>query len=184
MILADKTIRNLVDHCGLIYPFDEDQLQSCSYDVRLDGRIKRFVKQGNTMNRIIVGSSKELTGISMHDVDIAKNYVLDPGEFILGSTIEAVLIPDYLACRFEGKSSLGRIGLTTHVTAGFIDPGFRGTITLEIKNENQFPILLEPGMRIGQLCFIRLNTSVDRMYGSAELGSHYQNQVGVTEARS
>ena len=110
-------------------------------------------------------------------------YALRPGEFILGSTVEAVSIPDYLACRFEGKSSLGRIGLTTHVTAGFVDPGFQGTITLEIKNENQFPILLKPGMLIGQLCFIRLNTKVDRMYGSAGLGSHYQNQSGPTASR-
>ena len=184
MILADKTIRSLAKRCGLIYPFDDNQLQPCSYDIRLDRRIKRFVKQGNTMNCMIIGSSKELTGISMHDVDIANDYVLDSGEFILGSTVESVSIPDYLACRFEGKSSLGRIGLTTHVTAGFIDPGFQGTITLEIKNENQFPILLKPGMLIGQLCFIRLNTNVDRMYGSVGLGSHYQNQIDVTEARS
>ncbi len=191
MILSDRTIRGLAANCGLIEPFDEDQLQPCSYDVRLDGRIKLFgitkIKKhpkGHIIGRVIDASSKELSGISMVDVDISnKSYVLNPGEFILGSTVESVSIPDYLACRFEGKSSLGRIGLTTHVTAGFIDPGFQGTITLEIKNENQFPILLKPGMLIGQLCFIRLNTKVDRTYGSVELGSHYQNQIGVTEAR-
>ena len=172
MILSDRTIRGLATNCGLIDPFDEDQLQPCSYDVRLDSRIKRVVQT-------------ELRGVSMDTLNIANmEYALRPGEFILGSTVESVSIPDYLACRFEGKSSLGRIGLTTHVTAGFIDPGFQGTITLEIKNENQFPILLKPGMLIGQLCFIRLNTKVDRMYGSVELGSHYQNQIGVTEARS
>lgn len=190
MILSDRTIRTLADHNGLIYPFDEDQLQPCSYDVRLDSRIKRFkitkVKDRSKMKmRAIDGSSMEFSGVSMVDVDFNdKPYVLYPGEFILGSTVETVSIPDYLACRFEGKSSLGRIGLTTHVTAGFIDPGFHGTITLEIKNENQVPIWLKAGMLIGQLCFIRLNTTVDRMYGSAELGSHYQDQIGATEARS
>lgn len=185
MILSDRTIKCLAADCGLIKPFSEDQLQPCSYDVCLDSRIKRFVNTDDSAIHIIDGLSKDLHGISM-DTLIIENmcYVLRPGEFILGSTIEFVSIPDYLACRFEGKSSLGRIGLTTHVAAGFIDPGFQGTITLEIKNENQFPILLKPGMRIGQLCFIRLNTKVDRMYGSAELGSHYQNQIGVTEARS
>lgn len=185
MILSDRTIRSLATNCGLIDPFDEDQLQPCSYDVRLDSRIKRFAKTNDLAIHIINGSSKELHGVSMDTINVANMaYALRPGEFILGSTVEAVSIPDYLACRFEGKSSLGRIGLMTHVTAGFIDPGFQGTITLEIKNENQFPILLKPGMLIGQLCFIRLNTKVDRMYGSVELGSHYQNQIGVTEARS
>lgn len=185
MILSDRTIKRLVADCGLIEPFSEDQLQPCSYDVRLDSRIKRFVKTDDLAIHIIDGLSKELHGVSMDTFNVANiAYVIRPGEFILGSTVESVSIPDYLACRFEGKSSLGRIGLATHVTAGFIDPGFQGTITLEIKNENQFPILLKPGMLIGQLCFIRLNTKVDQMYGSAELGSHYQNQIGVTEARS
>lgn len=186
MILSDRIVRGLATNCGLIEPFDEDQLQPCSYDVRLDSRIKRFAKDQNHSGiHRIKGYSKELIGISMQEIDLTNRvYVLRPGEFILGSTVESVSIPDYLACRFEGKSSLGRIGLTTHVTAGFIDPGFQGTITLEIKNENQFPILLKPGMLIGQLCFIRLNTKVDRMYGSVGLGSHYQNQIGVTEARS
>lgn len=185
MILSDRTIRGLATNCGLIEPFDDDQLQPCSYDVRLDSRIKRFVKTNDSAIHNIDGLSKELRGVSMDTLNVANmEYALRPGEFILGSTVEAVSIPDYLACRFEGKSSLGRIGLTTHVTAGFIDPGFQGTITLEIKNENQFPILLKPGMLIGQLCFIRLNTKVNRMYGSVELGSHYQNQIGVTEARS
>lgn len=184
MILSDRTIRGLAENCGLIEPFDEDQLQPCSYDVRLDSRIKRFVKTNDSVIHIIDGSSKELHGVSMDTLNLTNMaYALRPGEFILGSTVEAVSIPDYLACRFEGKSSLGRIGLTTHVTAGFIDPGFQGTITLEIKNENQFPILLKPGMLIGQLCFIRLNTKVDRMYGSAGLGSHYQNQSGPTASR-
>lgn len=186
MILSDRTIRGLATNCGLIKPFDEKQLQPCSYDVRLDDRIKRFVEDRDYSGmHAIKGHTKELMGVSMQEIDLTNRvYVLRPGEFILGSTIEAVSIPDYLACRFEGKSSLGRIGLTTHVTAGFIDPGFQGTITLEIKNENQFPILLKSGMLIGQLCFIRLNTEVDRVYGSVELGSHYQNQIGVTEARS
>ena len=186
MILSDRTIRSLAKNCGLIDPFSEDQLQPWSYDVRLDGRIKRFVEDRYSSRiHVINGYTKELMGISMDTLNIANMaYVLRPGEFILGSTVESVSIPDYLACRFEGKSSLGRIGLTTHVTAGFIDPGFQGTITLEIKNENQFPILLKPGMLIGQLCFIRLDAKVNRMYGSAELGSHYQNQIGVTEARS
>ncbi len=184
MILSDRTIRGLSEYHGLIYPFNDNQLQPCSYDVRLDHMIKRFVKIEGSRVHTIMGDSKTLHGIEMVEFDIRNGYALEPGEFILGSTIEAVSIPDHLACRFEGKSSLGRIGLTTHVTAGFVDPGFRGTITLEIKNENQFPIILKPGMFIGQLCFFRLNIHVDRPYGSDELGSHYQNQAGVTEARS
>lgn len=185
MILSDRTIRCLAKNCGLIDPFDENQLQPCSYDVRLDDRIKRFIEdRSHSGVHVINGSTKELSGISMDTFNVDNMaYALRPGEFILGSTVETVSIPDYLACRFEGKSSLGRIGLATHVTAGFIDPGFQGTITLEIKNENQFPILIKPGMLIGQLCFICLNTKVDRMYGSVGLGSHYQNQSGPTASR-
>ena len=182
MILSDKTIRSLSLSRGLIYPFNSDSLQPCSYDVTLSSDICKFVDKGEVQE--IDGLTKDLYGIGYEKSSIdADGYLLMPGEFILGSTNEQVDIPDYIAARFEGKSSLGRIGLSTHVTAGFIDPGFRGNVTLEISNSNRFAIRLRVNQPIGQLCFFRLNTPAEEPYGSADLGSHYQDQVSVTEAR-
>lgn len=111
------------------------------------------------------------------------SFVLSPGEFVLGSTIETVTLGRRHAARFEGKSSLGRLGLITHVTAGFIDPGFHGRITVELANVGPAPIELIPGQPIGQICFIRLSRACARPYGTASLGSHYQGQVGPTSAK-
>ena len=110
--------------------------------------------------------------------------VLHPGEFVLGSTWETVSLPDDLAARVEGKSSLGRLGLLTHATAGFVDPGFSGHVTLELSNVATLPIMLYPGMKIGQLCFFRLSSPAESPYGSAAYGSHYQGQRGPTASRS
>ena len=110
--------------------------------------------------------------------------MLHPGEFVLGSTLEVVTIPDDLAARLEGKSSLGRLGLLTHSTAGFVDPGFSGHITLELSNVANLPITLWPGMKIGQLCMFRLSTPAEHPYGSAVYGSRYQDQRGPTPSRS
>ena len=110
--------------------------------------------------------------------------MLHPGEFVLGSTLEVVSVPDDLAARLEGKSSLGRLGLLTHSTAGFVDPGFSGHITLELSNVANLPITLWPGMKIGQLCLFRLTTPAEHPYGSAVYGSRYQDQRGPTPSRS
>ena len=111
-------------------------------------------------------------------------FILHPGEFVLGSTYEQVTLPDDIAARLEGKSSLGRLGLLTHSTAGFVDPGFTGHITLELSNVATLPIKLWPGMKIGQLCFFRLSSPAMRPYGSGEYASRYQGQRGPTASRS
>ena len=111
-------------------------------------------------------------------------FVLHPGEFVLGATYEHITLPDEVAARLEGKSSLGRLGLLTHSTAGFIDPGFSGHVTLELSNVATLPIKLWPGMKIGQLCFFRLSSAAEHPYGSAATGSHYQGQRGPTASRS
>lgn len=177
-MLNDAEIKNLCLKKHLIDKFDKSRLQPCSYDVSLSNVIVRYSGDGeiNGMDRSLVN----LDHIQFLIGDTG--YVLNPGEFILGSTVERVHIPKNIAARFEGKSSLGRIGLATHITAGFIDPGFTGDITLEIKNLNNHPIRIFPGMLIGQLCFFRLNSDVDCPYGSEGLRSHYQNQIGPTPA--
>jgi dCTP deaminase len=110
-------------------------------------------------------------------------FVLHPGEFVLGRTIEIVEIPDDIVCRIEGKSSIGRLGLIVHATAGFVDPGFKGSLTLEITNFNSVPIVLRPGLPIAQLSFMALDRAAQRPYGHPELGSHYHGQVEATESR-
>src|SRR5215216_6269908 len=124
----------------------------------------------------------ELT--SLVQPDPGEPFVLHPGEFVLGSTLELCTLPDDLAGRLEGKSSLGRLGLLTHSTAGFIDPGFTGHITLELSNVATLPIILHPGMKIGQLCLFRLSSPSEQPYGSAVYGSRYQGQRGPTPSRS
>lgn len=178
-LLSDNAIQKLVQTSGLIFPFEMRSLQPCSYDVHLDSRLIRF-----SGGSVIDAESKIYPKDSVHEMKIpAEGYILDPGEFVLGSTIEGVSIPKNLAARYEGKSSIGRLGLASHVTAGFIDPGFRGDITLEIKNENTLPIRIKAGMAIGQLCFFTLNQEVNNSYGDPILGSHYFNQSGPTLSR-
>ena len=163
MLLTDSEIRKKAKDNGLIYPYDEKQLQPCSYDVTLSSSIIRYVGSGiiDAASRTL-DNSLEYFKFNMND----EGYILEPGEFILGSTNESLSLPD-------------RLGLASHITAGFIDPGFRGTITLEIKNENNHQIRIRPGMKIGQFCFFE-TSPVERPYGSEELGSHYQGQIGTT----
>ncbi|WP_235487797.1 dCTP deaminase, partial [Frankia sp. AvcI1] len=125
---------------------------------------------------------EDLTELIAPDGD--EPFVLHPGEFVLGSTLEIVTLPDDLAGRLEGKSSLGRLGLLTHSTAGFIDPGFSGHVTLELSNVATLPIKLWPGMKIGQLCLFRLTSPAEHSYGSAVYGSRYQGQRGPTPSRA
>lgn len=180
MLLSDRSIMEAIKEENLIFPYNRDNLQPCSYDVTLDNVFKTISRDHGTS--YIDAETKETIDCSYFTMN-NKNYTLMPGEFVLGSTIETVKIPNGIAARFEGKSSLGRIGLSTHITAGFIDPGFRGNITLEIHNANAVPIMMHAGMKIGQLCFMTLDNEVERPYGSSELGSHYQGQNTVTEAR-
>lgn len=177
MILSDETIRKSF----YIYPFKDEYLQPCSYDLHLDISIMRvdFSDYTEISAKTFKSYPNEIFKKSLISDD---GYLLGPGEFILGTTVEKIFIPDNIAGRFEGKSSLGRIGLATHVTAGFIDPGFRGNITLEIKNENSVAIRLYPKQSIGQICFYEVDRKVNRPYGSGGLGSHYQDQHSVTRA--
>lgn len=162
-------------------PYEPSMLQPSSIDVRLDKYFRLF---DNHKYPFIdpAADQPELTRLVEADSDEA--FVLHPGEFVLGSTFERVTLPDDVAARLEGKSSLGRLGLLTHSTAGFIDPGFSGHVTLELSNVATLPIKLWPGMKIGQLCFFRLSSASEHPYGSDLYGSRYQGQRGPTASRS
>jgi dCTP deaminase len=180
MILSDRTIREeLAVGRITIEPFDEGCIQPSSVDLRLDRLFRVFLN--HTMPVIDVKQDLEdLTRL----VEIAPDdaFILHPGEFVLGSTQERIGLPDDLVARIEGKSSLGRLGLLIHSTAGFVDAGFVGHMTLELSNVANLPITLYPGMKIGQISFLRMTTPADKPYGAAA-GSKYQNQRGPTPSR-
>ena len=182
MILSDRTIREeLAVGRITIEPFDEGCIQPSSVDLRLDRLFRVFLN--HTMPVIDVKQDLEdLTRL----VEIAPDdaFILHPGEFVLGSTQERIGLPDDLVARIEGKSSLGRLGLLIHSTAGFVDAGFVGHMTLELSNVANLPITLWPGMKIGQLCLLRLTSPAEHPYGSAQAGSKYQGQRGPTPSRS
>ncbi|GAA3802301.1 MULTISPECIES: dCTP deaminase [Amycolatopsis] len=182
MLLSDRDLRKELEAGRLgIDPFDPAMLQPSSIDVRLD----RFFRVFNNSQYTHIDpklQQDELTSLVEKDGEDA--FVLHPGEFVLASTFELVTLPDDLAGRLEGKSSLGRLGLLTHSTAGFIDPGFTGHITLELSNVANLPITLWPGMKIGQLCLFRLTSPAENPYGSAAVGSRYQGQRGPTPSRA
>ncbi len=182
MLLSDRDLRTEIDAGRLtLDPFDETLVQPSSIDVRLDRLFRVF---NNSKYTHIDPSTQQDELTSLVETDADEPFVLHPGEFVLGSTFEAVTLPDDLAGRLEGKSSLGRLGLLTHSTAGFIDPGFSGHITLELSNVANLPIVLWPGMKIGQLCLFRLTSPAEHPYGSALYGSRYQGQRGPTPSRS
>src|SRR3954462_12290130 len=182
MLLSDRDIRAALASGRLgLAPYDDAMVQPSSIDVRLD----RFFRVFNNARYTHIDPQQqqdELTTLVEPTGD--DPFVLHPGEFVLGSTFEAVTLPDDLAGRLEGKSSLGRLGLLTHSTAGFIDPGFSGHITLELSNVANLPITLWPGMKIGQLCLLRLSSPAEHPYGSTVYGSRYQGQRGPTPSRS
>ncbi|MBV9314172.1 MAG: dCTP deaminase [Pseudonocardia sp.] len=182
MLLSDGDLRKELATGRLtLDPWDPAMLQPSSIDVRLDRYFRVF--QNSRYTHIDPRERQdELTSLVEPDGD--DPFVLHPGEFVLGSTFESVGLPDDLAGRLEGKSSLGRLGLLTHSTAGFIDPGFRGHITLELSNVANLPITLWPGMKIGQLCLFRLSSPAENPYGSAAAGSRYQGQHGPTPSRA
>jgi dCTP deaminase len=181
VILSDHTIREeLAAGRIAIDPFDESMVQPSSVDVRLDRYFRVFLN--HTMPVIDVKKDlEELTRLV--DIDDERAFILHPGEFVLGSTLERVAVPDDMVARIEGKSSLGRLGLLIHSTAGFIDAGFDGHITLELSNVANLPITLYPGMKIGQISFLRMTTPADVPYGSDALKSKYQGQRGPTPSR-
>lgn len=182
MLLSDGDLRKELASGRLtLEPWEPSMLQPSSIDVRLDRYFRVF--QNSRYTHIDPRERQDdLTSL----VEPAEDdpFVLHPGEFVLGSTFEQVGLPDDLAGRLEGKSSLGRLGLLTHSTAGFIDPGFTGHITLELSNVANLPITLWPGMKIGQLCLFRLSSPSDNPYGSAAAGSRYQGQRGPTPSRA
>jgi dCTP deaminase len=182
MLLSDRDIRAEVDAGRVVLdPYDAAMVQPSSVDVRLDRFFRVFE---NHRYPHIDPSSEQPDLTRLVETTGEEPFVLHPGEFVLASTFEVVTLPDDVAARLEGKSSLGRLGLLTHSTAGFIDPGFSGHVTLELSNVATLPIMLWPGMKIGQLCFFRLSSPSEHPYGSARYGSRYQGQRGPTPSRS
>jgi dCTP deaminase len=182
VLLSDRDIRaQIADGRLAIEPFDPVLVQPSSIDVRLDGLFRVF---NNTRYTHIDPAQQQDELTTLVEREKGEPFVLHPGEFVLGSTLEVCTLPDDLAGRLEGKSSLGRLGLLTHSTAGFIDPGFTGHITLELSNVANLPITLWPGMKIGQLCLIKLSSPAEFPYGSASVGSKYQGQRGPTPSKA
>ena len=180
MVLSDRDIRAAIDAGRIgIDPFDPRCLQPASVDVRLDRQFRVF----RSSRHAYIDLAKGVDDITELVTVGAEPFILHPGEFVLGSTLERVRLADDIVSRVEGKSSLGRLGLLIHSTAGFIDPAWDGHITLELSNVNTIPITLYPRMRIGQLSFFQLSSPEERPYGSPELGSSYQGQSGPTPSR-
>ena len=182
MLLSDRDIRAEINGGRVrLQPNDESMVQPSSIDVRLD---KFFLLFDNHKYPFIDPAEDQPDLTRLIEVERDEPFILHPGEFVLGSSFEVVTLPDDLAARLEGKSSLGRLGLLTHSTAGFVDPGFSGHVTLELSNVATLPIKLWPGMKVGQLCFFRLSSPAENPYGSAKYGSRYQGQRGPTASRS
>ena len=182
MLLSDRDIKAVIGSGRVrLEPYDEAMVQPSSIDVRLDKYFRLF---DNHKYPFIDPAEDQPELTRLIEVERGEPFILHPGEFVLGSTFEVVTLPDDLAARLEGKSSLGRLGLLTHSTAGFVDPGFSGHVTLELSNVATLPIKLWPGMKVGQLCFFGLSSPTENPYGSAKHGSRYQGQRGPTASRS
>ncbi|NHN56720.1 dCTP deaminase [Calidifontibacter sp. DB0510] len=182
MLLSDRDILAQIDAGRVrLDPWEPSMIQPSSIDIRLD----RFFRLFDNHKYPYIDPAEDQEELTrLVEVAADEPFVLHPGEFVLGSTYEQVTLPDDVAARVEGKSSLGRLGLLTHATAGFVDPGFSGHVTLELSNVATLPIKLWPGMKIGQLCFFQLSSPSENPYGSAKYGSHYQGQRGPTASRS
>jgi len=182
VLLSDRDIRAEIA-AGRVgcEPFTESMIQPSSVDVRLD----KFFRVFENHKYSVIDPSMEQPDLTREVIAAGDEpFILHPGEFVLASTYEVITLPDDIAGRLEGKSSLGRLGLLTHSTAGFIDPGFSGHITLELSNVANLPVKLFPGMKIGQLCLIKLSSPAEHPYGSEKYGSRYQGQRGPTASRS
>jgi dCTP deaminase len=180
-VLSDRTIEEELTGGRLkIEPFDKQCLQPASVDLRLDRSFRTF----RVTSRAFVDVHEQADDLTdLVTVEDQEPFILQPHNFCLGSTIETVTLPHDIVARVDGKSSLGRLGLLVHATAGYVDPGWTGCLTLELSNQSQMPIALYYGMRIAQISFLRLTTPVDRPYGSSGLGSKYQGQTGPTPSR-
>lgn len=182
MLLSDRDIRLEIDAGRIaLDPWEPAMVQPSSVDVRLDRSFRLF---DNHKYPFIDPAEDQPELTRLISVDPGEPFILHPGEFALGSTFERISLPDDIAARLEGKSSLGRLGLLTHSTAGFIDPGFTGHVTLELSNVATLPIKLWPGMKIGQVCYFRLTSPAENPYGSGSYGNRYQGQRGPTASRS
>jgi dCTP deaminase len=182
MVLSDRTIREEINRGRIIIePLSPDCIQPASVDLRLDRKLLTFKSQRYPAYIDVRRNLDRLNEI----VEVEENdaFFLNPGEFVLASTLESITLPDDIVGRLEGKSSLGRIGLLIHSTAGYVDPGWQGHLTLELSNVAKLPITLYYKMKIGQISFLRLTSPVDRLYGAAELGSKYQGQTEPTASK-
>ena len=181
VILSDRSLREAIGSGRIVIdPFDPQTVQPSSIDVRVDGLFRVF--RNHTAG--VIDVKQDMTALTeLVEIPTDGVVMLHPGEFVLGSTLERVGVPDDLVARIEGKSSLGRLGLLIHSTAGFIDAGFDGHVTLELANVASLPITLYPGMKIGQLSFMEMSTPADDPYGSGATGSKYQGQRGPTPSR-
>ncbi|MET1008497.1 MAG: dCTP deaminase [Gaiellaceae bacterium] len=181
MVLSDRTIRRLLGEGRIgIDPYAEELLQPSSVDVRVD-KLFRVFRNSRYPFIDVKQEMEELT--ELVEIDPEEAFILHPGEFVLGSTLERITLPDDLVARLEGKSSLGRLGLLIHSTAGFIDPGWDGHVTLELSNVANLPITIYYGMKIGQVSFVQLSEPAEHPYGTGSLGSKYQGQAGPTPSR-
>jgi dCTP deaminase len=179
-VLADRDIKSELNSGRVVLdPCDLTMLQPSSIDVRLDNQFCWYKPDS-----LVDPRQDQALQMEFHEVPEGRTLVIPPLGFVLGSTVERITLPNDIAARFEGKSSIGRLGLLPHVAAGFIDPGFSGWVTLELHNVTSFPFVLIPGMKIGQLCFFRLLSPADIPYGSSVIGSRYQDQRrGPTTSR-
>jgi dCTP deaminase len=181
MILSDRDIRAaLKEGTVRIEPFDEADVQPSSVDLHVD----RYFRTFNNHRHAFIDVKEPMENLT-EQVEVAADeaFILHPGEFVLGSTAEYVGLPNDLVARLEGKSSLGRLGLLIHSTAGYVDPGFEGHLTLELSNVANLPITLYPGMKVGQISFFELSSPAENPYGSSKVGSKYQGQHGPTPSR-
>ncbi len=182
MVLSDKDIKKEIEQGRLVLtPMVEDNIQPASIDVRLGNNFRVF---NNSRYAYIDPMEQQDDLTELIEVADDGEFILHPGQFALGTTLENITIPDDILGKLEGKSTLGRLGLMIHSTAGYVDPGWKGELTLELSNVCNLPIVLRPGMRIGQMSFERMSSPVERPYGCKELGSHYQGQVGATPSHS
>lgn len=178
MVLSDRDIkREMAAGRIVVTPLDEKDIQPASVDVRLGSNFRIFKNSSHAF----IDPTQQQEGLTESiDVPAGETFVLHPGQFALGTTLERIAVADDILGKLEGKSTLGRLGLMIHSTAGYVDPGWDGEITLELSNVATLPIVLHPGMRIGQMSFERMSSPSERPYGSADLGSHYQGQSGAT----
>ncbi len=180
MILSDKDIRQEIKQKRLIItPFEKNNIQPASLDVRMGDEFRIFK---NTTKAYLDVKDPDLDIMELVKIKKGDPLIVHPGEFLLGTTVEKVKIPNDIVAQLNGRSSLGRLGIIIHATAGFIDPGFEGYITLEMTNMANIPIALYPHMRIGQLAFFRLSSEAENPYGPKK-GSKYSGQVGPTTSR-